>query len=345
MKKTDFASGLTKFFTQYLTNECGASAKTIDAYRYAFILFFEYISNIKGVTPELLTLKQFTHETIKGYLMWLETERKNSISSRNNRLAAIKSFVHYLTYEFPEYIEEYQNILRIPIKKSDQNQGISYLKTEGMKLLVAQIDIHKTNGFRDYIMIILLYTTGIRVSELINIRVGDLSLTEPYTMLVHGKGEKSRYVPLQSSVVNYIKDYISKMKYTPDSKFNEFLFKNHMGKQFTRQGINYMLRKYGEKAAAVDSTLIPKDLSPHKIRHTTAMELLSSGVDLIYIRDLLGHSSITTTEIYARTDAVLKRKAIEAASKEIVPPEEAVWDSDEELKTWLKNFNHSHKIM
>lgn len=112
-----------------------------------------------------------------------------------------------------------------------------------------------------------------------------------------------------------------------------------MGTPFTRQGINYVLKKYGYKARINDKALVPEDLSPHKMRHTTAMELLASGVDLIYIRDLLGHSSVTTTEIYARTDAQLKRKAIEAASKEIVPEEDAIWDNDTDLKEWLKSFN------
>ena len=114
---------------------------------------------------------------------------------------------------------------------------------------------------------------------------------------------------------------------------------NHMGKQFTRQGINYIFTKYGPKASKIDTLLIPSDLSSHKMRHTTAMELLESGVDLMYIRDLLGHSSVTTTEVYARADANHKRKAIEAASKEIVPQQEAKWDNNLDLREWLKSFN------
>ena len=114
---------------------------------------------------------------------------------------------------------------------------------------------------------------------------------------------------------------------------------NHMKEQFTRQGVNHLISKYRDLARKTHPDLIPDDLSPHKMRHTAAMELVNSGVDLIYIRDMLGHVSIRTTEIYARTDAKLKREAIEAASREIVPPEEAVWDNDEDLKAWLKSFN------
>jgi len=337
MKNTDFAVHLGKYFTRYLPNERGSSPQTIDSYRYAFILFLEYMETI-GVPPEKMTVADFTRDNIRGFLDWLETDRGNSPTTRNYRLAAMKGFVHYLKFEFPDYLDEYQRILSIPLKKTIQRE-ISYLKTDGVKLLVAQVDTSKKNGLRDYVILLLLYTTGIRVSELIQLRVRDISLTEPYTMRILGKGNKGRYVPLLKTAIPHIQRYLSLMKYDCDARYDEILFKNHMGKPFTRQGINYTLKKYGCKARANGEMSVPADLSPHKMRHTTAMELLASGVDLIYIRDLLGHSSVTTTEVYARTDAQMKRKAIEAASKEIVPEEDAAWDNDTDLKDWLKSFN------
>lgn len=338
MKTTDFATHLSRYFTQYLPNERGSSPQTIDSYRYAFILYLEHMEFKKGIRPEKMAIRDFTGESIRGFLEWLENERDNSPSTRNYRLAAMKGFVHYLKYEFPDYMEEYQKILGIPLKKIQQKE-ISYMKTEGAELLVKQIDLNKSNGLRDYIILLLLYTTGIRVSELIIIKVKDISLTEPYTIKIHGKGNKGRYVPLMKTAVPHIRKYLAFMKYDTEARYEEFLFKNHMGRPFTRQGINYLLKKYGSKAHSVNPDAIPEDLSPHKMRHTAAMELLASGVDLIYIRDLLGHTSVTTTEVYARTDAKLKRKAIEAASKEILPPEEAKWDNDTDLRNWLKNFN------
>ena len=337
MKNTDFAVHLGKYFTRYLPNERGSSPQTIDSYRYAFILFLEYMETI-GVPPEKMTVADFTRDNIRGFLDWLETDRGNSPTTRNYRLAAMKGFVHYLKFEFPDYLDEYQRILSIPLKKTIQRE-ISYLKTDGVKLLVAQVDTSKKNGLRDYVILLLLYTTGIRVSELIQLRVRDISLTEPYTMRILGKGNKGRYVPLLKTAIPHIQRYLSLMKYDCDARYDEILFKNHMGKPFTRQGINYTLKKYGCKARANGEMSVPADLSPHKMRHTTAMELLASGVDLIYIRDLLGHSSVTTTEVYARTDAQMKRKAIEAASKEIGPEEDAAWDNDTDLKDWLKSFN------
>jgi len=129
------------------------------------------------------------------------------------------------------------------------------------------------------------------------------------------------------------------MGYDKDSKLNDWLFKNHMKEQFTRQGINYIVKKYTIKSRIIDQTLVPVDFSPHKIRHSTAMGLIDSGVDIIYIRDLLGHVSVKTTEIYAKADVAKKRKAIEAASKDIVPQEKSQWDNNTTLKDWLKNFN------
>ena len=337
MKNTDFATHLGRYFTHHLPNDRGSSPQTIDSYRYAFILFLEYMET-NGVRPEKMTVADFTRDNIRGYLEWLEDERGNSPATRNYRLAAMKGFVHYLKFEFPDYLDEYQRILAIPLKKTIQRE-ISYLKTDGVELLVAQVDTGRKNGLRDYVILLLLYTTGIRVSELIQLKVKDISLTEPYTMRIHGKGNKGRYVPLLKTAIPHIQRYLSLMKYDCDACYGEILFKNHMGKPFTRQGINYVLKKYGCKARANGEAAIPEDLSPHKMRHTTAMELLSSGVDLVYIRDLLGHSSVTTTEVYARTDAQLKRKAIEAASKEIVPEEDAMWDNDTDLKDWLKSFN------
>lgn len=338
MKKTDFATLLSKYFTKYLPNERASSQQTIDSYRNAFILYLEYMESICGIRPERLLIGDYTRESIIGFLNWLEDVRKNSATTRNYRLAAMKGFVHYLKYEFPDYMDEYQRILGIPLKKTAQNE-ISYLKTEGVELLVEQIKLTATNGLRDYVIVLLLYTTGVRVSELINIKVKDISLTEPYTLKVHGKGNKGRYVPLMKTAIPYIKRYLTQKQYDTEARFEEYLFKNHMNEQFTRQGINYVLKKYGEKARTINQALIPEDLTAHKMRHTTAMELITAGVDLMYIRDLLGHSSVTTTEVYARTDAQLKRMAIEAASKEILPSEDASWDTDTSLKEWLKSFN------
>ena len=261
----------------------------------------------------------------------------NGISTRNQRQAAVYSFIRFVIYERPEYLTEFQRILGIPKKKAPQKE-ISYLKADGIKLLMDQVSTNDLKGLRDYVILMLMYITGIRVSELITIKVKDLSLSSPCTLLVYGKGKKSRFVPLNSKIVPVIKKYLNAMHYDDPARSDDWLFINHMGNQFTRQGITYLVNKYAEKARTVNTALIPTDMSPHKIRHSAAMGLVSSGVDLIYIRDLLGHVSIKTTEIYARADAKMKREAIEAASKELVPKEDALWENNTSLKEWLKEF-------
>lgn len=338
MKTTDFALHLNKYFTVYLPNESGCTPITIDSYRYTFILYLTYMQEELHISADRIQISDLTHKNVLMFLKWLQDQRQNSIATRNQRQAAINSFVRFLMYEFPEHLDEYQRILGIPIKKAPQKE-ISYMKTDGVKLFMAQVDVESSGGLRDYVMLSLLYTTGLRVSELINIRVKDLSLHEPYTLLLHGKGQKSRYVPLMRNIIPFIQKYLAQEGYDRQEKLDEWLFKNHMNTQFTRQGINYLVSKYAKRAREINSEIIPKDFSPHKMRHTTAMGLVDSGVDLIYIRDLLGHVSVKTTEVYAKADARRKREAIEAASKEIVPTEIAEWDNNIDLKQWLKMFN------
>lgn len=335
MKRTDFAICLNKFLTDYLVNTRGSSAQTIDSYRYAFIYLLEYFSAKKGISADRICLSDLTYESITDFYKWLENEKGNSITTRNQRQSALNSFIRFLMYDRPEYLSEYQRLLGIPIKKAPQRE-ISYLKTEGVKALMDQVPLNQHNGLRDYVMLMLLYTTGIRVSELIEIKVKDLSLVSPSTLLVHGKGKKSRFVPLLNETLPIIRQYVKSMKYDDHAKMNEWLFLNHMNEKLTRQGVCYMIRKYAAMAREKKPDLIPTDMSPHKMRHTAAMELVASGVDLIYIRDLLGHASVKTTEIYARTDSKLKREAIEAVSKEIVQKQEAKWENDTTLKEWLK---------
>lgn len=337
MKTTRFAHYLHKFFIVFLPNTNGCTPATIDSYRYAFIHFLVFMEE-KGLHADDIEIADLTYQRVLEFLEWLQLKRGNSIATRNQRQAAINSFIHYLMYEFPDFLAEFQLILSLPAKKAPQKE-ISYLKTEGVQLLFKQVNRNTRNGFRDYAILTLLYTTGIRVSELINIKVQDASLHAPATLLVHGKGQISRYVPLLKSTIIILREYITNNNLDREQHLNDWLFKNHMKEPFTRQGINYLVKKYSDLARAQVPDLIPKDFSPHNIRHTLAMELLDAGVDLIYIRDLLGHVSVKTTEIYARTDSARKRKAIEAASKEIVPREDAQWENNARLKDWLKTFN------
>ena len=336
-KPTDFGLCLSKFLTDEMVDKKGCTPRTIDSYRFTFILLLRYFDEKLKIPADKVCMSDITYHNVLGFLSWLESDRDNGVSTRNQRRAAINSFVRFAMYEKPEYLAEFQLILGIPIKKAPE-KAISYLKTDGIALLMDCVDIEKPNGLRDYLMLLILYSTGIRVSELIEIRVCDLFLSEPYTLLVHGKGGVSRYVSLIKDSVPIINDYLKKMGYNRPERREEWLFVNHSKMKFTRSGVTYIIKKYGDIARKKDPSLIPKDLSPHKIRHTTAMELVDAGVDLLFIRDLLGHKHTTTTEIYAKTNNRTKRAAIEAASKNIVPTEKPLWEDNPGLLDWLTNF-------
>lgn len=338
MIATEFAKSLNRYFNDYLVNDRSSSSKTIETYRYAFIQLIEYFETKKNIKPEKIQLWDINRNNITEMLSWLEIDKKASVATRNLRLSVIKSFVSFLRYEKPEYIEETVRIQGIKLK-NDLKNDISYLKPEGIKLILSQIDQTNGNGRRDYVMLTVMYTTGIRVSELIGIRGSDVSLSNPKTLVIHGKGGKLRHVPIIKQIAPILGKYLIDNSCLLPARLNDYVFKSHTGDKFTRQGINYIISKYAGKARKIEPALIPVDCSPHKIRHSSAMSLIEAGVDLITIRDLLGHSSVQTTEIYAKVSAAKSRAAIEAASKEIVPNEDAIWETSFSIKEWLKGMN------
>lgn len=343
MKRTNFASALHRYFCDYLINERGCSERTIETYRYAFIQFIDFMENSLGIKPEIIELKHITHKNIQSFLLWLECERKVSAATRNQRLAAFKCFASFLKYDIPECIDTVIQIQNIRIKKS-LTKEISYVKPEGIKLLLSQIDRTTQGGKRDFTMFTLLYATGIRVSELIKIRGRDVSMSAPKHIAIYGKGRKIRHVPIVQQLSSILAEHLNENGSMLPQNLDKPIFVNHSDDMFTRQGINHLLSKYVKTARKVDPSLIPDDCSPHKIRHSTAMAMIENGTDLIIIRDFLGHSSVQTTEIYAKLSASRRIEAIEAASKEIVPPEDAIWINNTSLKEWLKSITN-HRIM
>jgi site-specific recombinase XerD len=341
--KTDFASLLHKYFCDYLVNDLGASGCTISTYRVAFVQFIDYMESVLHVAAENIDLHHITRQNILSFLDWLEQNRSVAVATRNQRLAAFKSFAFYVRYERPEYLVQTDDVRKIKIKKGQQKE-ISYLKPEGINLLLGQIDRATLSGQRDYAMFFLMYTTGIRVSELIQIKGRDVSMNHPRHLLIHGKGGKKRHVPMIKQLGKVLSDYTSKTGALLPHNLDRPLFINHSRNQFTRQGINHLLRKYAYMARTRNPSLIPADTSPHKLRHSTAMALVDKGTELIVVRDLLGHASVQTTEIYAKLSNHRKREAIEGASQQIVDPEEPLWEANASLKEWLMKLG-KNRIM
>lgn len=313
------------------------STHTIESYKFAFVLFILFMEQQKHVPVRKLELKNLTKDVIVRFLDWLQTNRNCSPATRNVRLAAIHSFVHFLQYQHPEKMDEWQKILSIKVKKSGKNV-INYFSVDGIKLILEQPDTSTGRGRRNLAMLALMYDCGARVQEVIDLKPHSIRLHKPYTIKITGKGNKTRIVPLMKEEIVHIWRYMDENNLLGAHSGMNPLFFNNRKEKLTRAGINSILKKYADKAREINPGLIPEKISCHSLRHSKAMHLLQAGVNLIYIRDFLGHQSVLTTEVYARVDSKQKREAIEKAYVEIVKKETPVWSENENLLEWLKSF-------
>lgn len=337
MKPTDFAYLLTRYLGTHLSTTVGASKNSILSYRDTYLLFLRYCASEKGIKAERFTLDMFTRDIVEGFLLWLEVERRNSVSTRNQRLAAIHAFCKYIQYEQPQALFSIQEVLSIPIKKMRQKTP-AYLSVEEVKELLSQPDRKTKEGRRDMTLLGLLYDTGARVQEIADLNVADIRLERPSTVILTGKGNKTRVVPLSSSMTAILSAYMEEHKLLEPVCKSHPVFTNRFGNRFTRFGIAYILRKSASSALMKLPTVSGK-ITPHILRHSKAMHLLQAGVNLVYIRDILGHASIQTTEVYARTDGEMKRKAFEKAHSPVESKELPRWQKNPVLLNWLMDLD------
>jgi len=338
MKTTDFSKQLTEFFAVYLPGEKGASKNTVCSYRDTFVLFLRYINKERDISAERLTLGLINQKMVLGFLDWIEESRGSCPASRNVRLAAIHSFFRFLQYRCPENIRAWQEILAIPVKKT-QKPSINYLSVEGVKLLLAEPDLATRKGRRNLAMLALMYDSGCRVQELIDLTPLMVRLNPPCTVKLVGKGNKARIVPLLQEQIKHLRNYMEENRLLEPYANMYPLFCNSRGDKLTRAGVNYIFKKYASIASSKSPVDIPEKCSCHCLRHSLAMHLLQAGVNLVYIRDILGHESVQTTEIYARTDSKLKREAIERAYTNKAPEVAPSWQGNGDLLSWLKLFD------
>ncbi len=337
MKPTDFSKYISDFISRYLPHEKGLSNNTIIAYRDTFVLLLEYLQKEKHLKLEKLTLDKITKEVVLDFLDWLQKTRNCGNATRNARLAAIHSFYRFLQRESLGHLHQCQKILSIGFKKS-RNKSITYLTIDGMKLLLQQPDYTTIKGRRDLALLSLLYDTGARVQEIIDLTPSMLRLDTPPVIKIIGKGNRARIVPMLDAQTGHLKNYILENRLDTASANMYPLFFNSRKEKLTRAGIHYIVQKYFKKALEENKMLLPEKISCHSLRHSKAMHLLQAGVNLVYIRDILGHVSVQTTEIYARADSKQKRKALEKAYVNVNPNETAKWTKNESLMMWLKKF-------
>jgi integrase/recombinase XerD len=336
MKPTDFARALSHYLSVYLPGQRNVSSNTIKSYRDTFKLFLKYCKQSCSLSIEYLCLQHINESIILGFLSWLEQERENSIATRNQRLACIHGFFRYMQIEDPVGLLSYQTILSIPMKKAPKPM-VKHLTPDALKLILSQPDLSKSKGRRDLTMFSVLYDTGARVQELADLIVRDVRLDKPPVLTLTGKGRKTRQVPLMSNTASLLQQYMTETRLLQNGMQDQPLFFNRQHGKLTPEGISFILNKYVSLARA-ESSIVPDKVTPHVLRHTKAMHLLQAGVNLIYIRDLLGHVDISTTEIYARADTELKRKALEKAYPDMPSMDLPSWNQDENLLVWLNKL-------
>ena len=336
MKPTDFATHLTEFFSVYLPRQKNASSNTRASYRDTFKLLLHYCQEDRGIPAEKLNMGMLTHVMIADFLEWLETKRKCSIATRNQRLAAIHSFFRYAQYEEPSGILHFQKVIALPIKKTSRPL-VPHLTPEAMKHLLLQPDKWTAKGRRDLTLLSVLYDSGCRVQELTNLRIRDVTMNNPAVLILTGKGKKIRRVPLMKNTLTLLQHYIQEQSLDQHWKSDYSLFFNKQHNKLTKEGIAYIISRYVISARRT-STSVPEKVTPHMFRHSKAMHLLQAGVSLIYIRDFLGHEHIQTTEIYAKSDTESKRKAIENAYPDLVDSNLPDWNKNTALLSWLSSL-------
>jgi site-specific recombinase XerD len=331
---TDFAVFLHRFLTSHLAGLRGCSPNTITSYRDTFKLLIAWFRDHRSIPPDKLTLDLIDAAAVTEFLNWLETERHNSIATRNQRLAATSSFFRWLQSQDPARMAACQDILAVPAKKKTR-PGVNHLTVEQTRRLLDQPDRSTRRGRRDATLLATLYDTAARVSELADLTVRDVRVEPPALAVLTGKGRKLRHVPLGGNTAALLAAYLAEHGLDHPGHDDHPLFVNQHGSKLSRGGIAWIIGKY--QAQADDPALTGADLSPHVLRHSRAMHLYEAGVPLPYIRDILGHVELATTDIYARASTEAKRKALEAAY-DIVTDDLPEWNHDPGLLSWLTNL-------
>lgn len=311
MRDCDFHVLVQSFFLKRLMQQRNLSANTVSSYRDTFKLYIMFLQAEHGVKSEKITMTHMDSKFVEGFCQYLIQQRDCSSATVNNRLAALKSFLKYALEQAPEHSETIRQSLMVPFRKQEKSDMCFISRTE-FDAYIAQCNTSNAIGARDKLMLLLLYNTGVRVSELLAMKYSDfrnLYDSGNASIRIYGKGRKERTVPLWKTTAKYIQKYTEISNISGDDK----LFMNKNGSPLTRSGVTSRIEKLSQLAANQAPTLREKNITPHSFRHSVAMNLLQSGVDISTIAIWLGHSSIETTHKYMVADLELKRKAMELA--------------------------------
>jgi site-specific recombinase XerD len=304
--RSPLAPHVYAFFTDHLCNHKRVSPQTLASCRDTFRLLLTFIKETLGIEPSDLCMADLNAPTILAFLNYLENERGNVVRSRNIRLSAIRTFFRFVALRDPELVELVTRILSIPVKRPDKKL-VGYLTREEMEALLTVLDRSKWIGRRDYALLLTMYNSGARVSEMTALQCGQITFGATTFLELHGKGRKDRMIPLWSQTSGVLKQWFEEL----GGDKGQIAFPNARGKPLTRQGVNYLVRQATQKAQSQCRSLQSKNVTPHVIRHTTAMHLLQAGIDIATIALWLGHESIETTNIYIEADLKMKEQALQ----------------------------------
>ena len=326
-----FSKLLQSFLIDYIIGECNCSLNTKSSYSTTFYLLIEFLFKKYKIKSNEITFDNLNKEIIIEFLDYLENDRKNSVSTRNQRLASLKSFFKYVQYNEPSLFDLCTQILSIKNKKVP-NKIISYFSEEEIKIIISHLN--KENNLKYLTLLCVLYETGARVSELINIKICDINLSDTASITLYGKRNKIRIVPISNELVKLINKYF-KNQYVDYGEGLLLYSKNH--KQYSRFGINFIINSLADKLKLEYPNYFKENYHPHSFRHSKATHLYNNGTPLLYIKDFLGHSTITTTEIYASPDSKKQRELILENAQEIKIKTNYSDNKKETLDNWLKN--------
>jgi site-specific recombinase XerD len=293
------------FFVDYLLNQKHASPRTLATYRDAFRLLLRFVRNTKGVQPATLSVDDLDAPTILAFLDNIEQQRANCVSSRNARLAAIRSFFRFVQMREPAGLAVASRVLAIPVKRTERKL-IGYLTRSEIDAILSAADQTTWDGRRDHALLLTLYNSGARVSEITGVRRVDIALDAPASLKLHGKGRKERAVPLWTKTARVLRTWLQEL----GDRFGDLAFPSARARHLSRHGVSYILSRAVDCAAPACPSLRNKRISPHLIRHSTAMHLLQAGVDPAVIALWLGHESVETTHGYVEADLTMMENAV-----------------------------------
>lgn len=326
-----FSKLVQEFLTTYIIGECNYSMNTKASYSTTFYLLLKFMDEEKNIKSNKIEIETITKEVIIQFLNWLETNKNVSVQTRNQRLACIKSFYKYVQSNEPDLFDTCSLILIIKNKKVP-NKMITYFSEDETRIMINYLNNSK--DLKKLTMVCVLYETGARVSEFINIKLNDLNLSDNASITLYGKGNKTRVVPISEELAKLINKYLKEayINYGED-----YLFYSTQKKKYYRNSINKIITNLINNLKIKYPNYFNGSYSPHSLRHTKATHLYNNGTPLLYIKEFLGHSTVSSTEIYATPDSKKQREEILKNSESIKTKNKYSNNKKNDLDNWLKN--------